>query len=29
MRHMDSSALTEFLQRWKANAHRPALHAPT
>jgi thioredoxin 1 len=28
MRHMDSSALTEFLQRWKPNAHRPSLHAP-
>jgi thioredoxin 1 len=28
MRHMDSSALTAFLQRWKANAHRPSLHAP-
>jgi thioredoxin 1 len=28
MRHMDSSALTEFLQRWKPNAHRPGLHAP-
>ncbi len=26
MRHMDSSALTEFLQRWKPSAHRPALH---
>jgi thioredoxin 1 len=28
MRHMDSSAVTEFLQRWKPNAHRAALHAP-
>ncbi len=28
MRHMDSSALTEFLQRWKPKAHRPSLHAP-
>jgi thioredoxin 1 len=28
MRHMDSSALTEFLQRWKPNVHRPSLHAP-
>jgi len=28
MRHMDSSALTAFLQRWKANAHRPSSHAP-
>jgi thiol:disulfide interchange protein len=27
MRHMDSSALTEFLQRWKPAAHRPRLHA--
>lgn len=26
MRHMDASALTEFLQRWKPNAHRPSLH---
>lgn len=28
MRHMDSSALTEFLQRWKPGAHRASLHAP-
>jgi len=28
MRHMDSSSLTEFLQRWKLGAHRPALRAP-
>jgi thioredoxin 1 len=28
MRHMNSSALTEFLQRWKPAAHRPTLHAP-
>jgi thioredoxin 1 len=28
MRHLDSSVLTEFLQRWKPKAHRPALHAP-
>ena len=28
MRHMDSSALTEFLEHWKPSEHRPALHAP-
>jgi hypothetical protein len=28
MRHMDSAALTEFLQRWKPAAHRPGLRAP-
>jgi thiol:disulfide interchange protein len=28
MRHRDSSALTEFLKRWKPNAHRSHLHAP-
>jgi thiol:disulfide interchange protein len=28
MRHMDSSALTEFLQRWRLNAHRSSLHSP-
>jgi hypothetical protein len=28
MRHMDSSSLTAFLQRWKPKAHRPALRAP-
>jgi thiol:disulfide interchange protein len=28
MRHMDSSALTEFLRRWMPNAHRPSLDAP-
>jgi thioredoxin 1 len=26
MRHMESSALTEFLQRWQPRAQRPALH---
>jgi thioredoxin 1 len=26
MRHMDSSALTEFLQRWRPAAQRPGLH---
>jgi thiol:disulfide interchange protein len=30
MRHMDSGALTEFLQRWKPGPqHRPALHSPS
>jgi thioredoxin 1 len=28
MRHMDSSAVTGFLQRWKPNPHRPGLHTP-
>ena len=28
MRHMDSSAVTEFLQRWRLSAHRSSLHSP-
>jgi thioredoxin 1 len=28
MRHMDSGALTEFLQRWKPIPHRPGLKTP-
>jgi thioredoxin 1 len=28
MRQMDSSAVTEFLERWKPKTHRPGLHKP-